>query len=60
MAPHLAKRSFPRMILIGLFVFSVLMITDYLIFGLNHATEMVIGAIGCGLAFALLARFGFY
>jgi hypothetical protein len=60
MRPHYSKRSLSRMLLIGLVVFSALMVTDYLIFGYHHTTQMIPGAIGAGLAFALLVRFGFF
>ncbi len=48
--------SLLRMTIVGLLVFSGLMITDYLIFGFDHAMEMSISAIGCALAFAALVR----
>ena len=46
------------MTLIGLLVFSVLIVTDYLIFGYQHTVKMIPSAIGMGLTFALLTRFG--
>ena len=60
MRPNYSKRSLSRMLLVGLVVFAVLVATDSLIVGYQHTMQMIPGAIGSGLAFALLVRFGVF